>query len=120
MTKVFLVEDDHTMLTLLSTLLRFEGFVVLQPPEDDHLTSVYEFIQREKPNLVLLDVHLRQFNGLELLKLIRENKDLSSMNVIMSSGMDLRERCLENGASDFILKPYMPDELIRMIHKVAG
>lgn len=107
------------MLTLLSTLLRFEGFMVLQSPADDHLISVYEYIQQERPNLILLDVHLRQFNGLELLNLIRENEELSSIKVLMSSGMDLRERCIENGASDFILKPYMPDELIQMIHKVV-
>jgi DNA-binding response OmpR family regulator len=114
--KLLLVEDDHTMLALLGTLLRFEGFEVLQPrSEDDSIFGILKIIRQEKPALVLLDVHLRQFNGLDLLHQIRQEQELAGLRVIMSSGMDVSERCREAGADDFILKPYMPDDLIKRI-----
>lgn len=116
-TKVLLIEDDHTMLTLLRTLLRFEGFDVLQMPPNDTLTEVMNYVRQEKPALVLLDVHLRQFNGFDLLHLIRQEQELSDMRILMSSGMDFRDRCALEGANDFILKPYMPDELIKRIRQ---
>ena len=114
--KLLLIEDDHTMLALLGTLLRFEGFEVLQPrSEDDSIFGILNIIRQEKPALVLLDVHLRQFNGLDLLHQIRQEPGLAGLRVIMSSGMDVSERCREAGADDFILKPYMPDDLIKRI-----
>jgi DNA-binding response OmpR family regulator len=115
-TKLLLIEDDHTMLALLGTLLRFEGFEVIQPKyEDDSIHGVLKLIRQEKPALVLMDVHLRLYNGLDLLHQIRQEKELEGLRVIMSSGMDVHERCQEAGADDFILKPYMPDELIKRI-----
>ena len=115
-TKLLLIEDDRTMLALLGTLLRFEGFEILQPKnEDDSIFGILKLIRQEKPALVLLDVHLRQYNGIDLLHQIRQDKELAGLRVIMSSGMDVRERCREAGADDFILKPYMPDDLIKRI-----
>jgi len=72
----------------------------------------------EQPEAVLLDVHLRQFNGFELLHLIRQDEDLKDTRVIMSSGMDFSTRCLDEGADGFLLKPYMPEDLIDEIRKV--
>jgi len=114
MHKIMLVEDDRTMLSLLSTLLQMEGFVVI-PAKEDSIESVMASINQEKPSLVLLDVNLHQFNGLDLLHGIREEPDLKGIRVVMSSGMDYTTECLQEGADNFILKPYMPDDLIQMI-----
>jgi DNA-binding response OmpR family regulator len=64
------------------------------------------------PDLVMVDVHLQDANGIDLVKKIRAREDLSGLRILMSSGMDYKATCLENGADDFILKPYMPDELM--------
>jgi DNA-binding response OmpR family regulator len=118
--RVLLVEDDQTMLALLSTLLRFEGFEIVKLTRDDEISEVLKVIRQEKPSLILLDVHLRQFNGLDLLRQIRQEVELQPLRVIMSSGMDMRDRCMAAGANDFILKPYMPDELIKRIRNTVG
>lgn len=118
--RVLLIEDDKTMLTLLQTLLRFEGFEALQPENDDSLEAMVSFIQQEKPALILLDVNLRQLNGFDLLRLIKKIPDLSGVRVLMSSGMDFSENCVKEGADGFILKPYMPDELIHQIRLMIG
>jgi DNA-binding response OmpR family regulator len=118
MHKILLVEDDPTMLGLLQTLLQMEGFQVSLANEDG-LEEIVSQVRREKPTLALIDVHLRHISGLEVLKRIRQDAELKDMGVLMSSGMDVGDKCLEAGADGFILKPYMPDELIKKIHKLV-
>lgn len=117
-TKILLIEDDPTMQTLLKTLLQFEGFEVVLQNKDDDLEKVLENIQQECPEIILLDVYLRQINGFDLLTNLRENPDLRNIGVIMSSGIDFNERCLKEGANAFILKPYMPEDLVKTIRRV--
>jgi DNA-binding response OmpR family regulator len=119
MAKIVIVEDDVTMLSLLSTLLQMEGFQVLATKEDE-LENVFTQIQHEKPALVLVDVNLRRFKGFDLLRKMRSAADLGDTRVVMSSGIDFSTQCLQEGADDFILKPYMPDDLIRMIRKALS
>jgi DNA-binding response OmpR family regulator len=118
MHKILLVEDDPTMLGLLQTLLQMEGFQVSLANEDG-LEEIVSQVRREMPILALIDVHLRHISGLEVLKRIRQDAELKDMGVLMSSGMDVGDKCLEAGADGFILKPYMPDELIKKIHKLV-
>jgi DNA-binding response OmpR family regulator len=118
--KVMLIEDDNTMLTLLGTLLRFEGFEIAQLDNDDHPDDILQAMRLEQPDAVLLDVHLRQFNGFDLLHRIRQEVDMRNTRVIMSSGMDFSTRCLKEGADGFLLKPYMPEDLIDEIRRVMG
>lgn len=119
MTKIMLVEDDQTMLTLLQTLLEMEGFQVIKS-RDGKLEEILGYMIEEKPALALIDVNLRQVNGFDLLKEIRKDENLKSMQVLMTSGMDYAFECRDAGADYFILKPYMPDELIRVIHQLLN
>lgn len=107
-----LLEDDFTMLSLLQTLLEIEGYEVFQSVEFDDAASR---ISEVKPDLIIMDVNLQSANGLDVLQAVRSDEGLANTLVIMSSGMDLQNECMEKGADDFILKPYMPDELVRKI-----
>ncbi len=117
---ILLVEDDPTMRTLLQTFLQFEGFHVALQNRDDTLDQVRETILQEKPSVILLDVFLHQFNGFDLLDLIRQDKEIQDIKVIMSSGADVSDRCMEEGADLFLLKPYMPEELIHSINTLIA
>jgi DNA-binding response OmpR family regulator len=112
MPKILLAEDDPTMLSLLKTLLRLEGFdsTPLGDTED-----VLDAARREKPDIVLLDVNLPQGNGLDFLRRIRQDGELKNTVVVMSSGMPFEIECKAAGADAFLLKPYMPDVLIGAI-----
>jgi len=112
--KIMLIEDDHTMLSLLKTLLTIEGFQVVIA-EDELVDNLLSSIIEEQPDIILLDVNLRQGSGLDLLSGIRSNPVLDNIRVIMSSGMDFKNECLQKGAQGFIMKPYMPDDLIKLI-----
>jgi CheY-like chemotaxis protein len=112
MPKIMLVEDDATMLSLLKTLLRLEGFETTTLSEEE---NVLDAIYRENPAVILLDVNLTLGSGLEYLREIRSDQNLRNLFIIMQSGMNLIEECKTAGADAFLLKPYMPDTLIQAI-----
>lgn len=115
MPKVMLIEDDDVMLSLLQTLLEYEGFQTVQLDGEVTLSEIISRVRREKPELLLLDVHLRHFNGLDLLRRLRQDDELKSIRVLVSSGMELSAQSHMDGADGFILKPYMPDDLVGRI-----
>jgi DNA-binding response OmpR family regulator len=112
-----LIEDDDTMRSLLQTLLEFEGFQVLQLDGGMSLEDILERLRRDQPELILLDVHLRNLSGFDLVKQLRQDLDIKSIRVLMYSGMELSTECHEAGADGFILKPFMPEDLVATIRK---
>ena len=114
MPKVMIAEDDVTMVSLLKTLLKMEGFetVVL-----DVTANVPDAIRAERPDVLLLDVHLSRQSGLEILDSIRGSSDIKNVRVVMSSGANVKEECMLHGANGFLLKPYMPDDLISLLKR---
>jgi DNA-binding response OmpR family regulator len=118
MQKIMLIEDDKTMLSLLGTLLKMEGFQIISLTTEKTVEDILSTLRREMPNAALVDVHLQNVNGLDLLTCLRKEPDLSSIRILMSSGLDKSIECKQAGADDFILKPYMPDDLIKRIRRV--
>lgn len=116
--KIMIVDDDRTTSTLLRTLFQIEGYegLICQRPED-----VLQMIAQAQPDLVLMDVHLADVDSINILAAIRVDRIIGSVLVIMTSGMDVSEKCLAAGASAFILKPFKPSELMSLIRRqLAG
>lgn len=112
MSKVMIVDDDRTMVSLLKILLEMDGFEVVNIMMGGQLI---EKIRNEKPDLVLMDVFLSDADGKEILSELRKTSDLADVRVIMTSGMDLADQCLDAGADAFLLKPYTPEQLMKII-----
>jgi CheY-like chemotaxis protein len=112
MAKILLAEDDPTMISLLKTLLKMEGFEVLAL---DVNTDVPAAVEREKPQALFMDVHLGEQSGINILEAIRKNKDLSDVRVVMTSGLNVKDECLSRGANAFLMKPFMPDDLLNLL-----
>ena len=115
--KVMIVEDDRTMNSLLKTLLELDGFAVVLAPYGE---LVLPTALAEKPDAVLMDVHIADADGMDLLRQIRLNPQLARLPVIMSSGMDMEYECRQAGANAFILKPYPPEQLSSTLQKVIS
>jgi len=115
MKKIFLAEDDPTMVTLLETLLKLENFeaVKLDLATDDLLST----LRADPPQTLVLDVNLPNQSGIDIIRQMRKEEIFKDTRVVMASGMNLKEKCLTSGADDFLLKPYMPDELIKILQK---
>lgn len=112
MAKILLAEDDPTMVSLLGTLLKMEGFEVQAIDIDADVPAI---VQRERPDALLMDVHLGGQNGLDILDALRNNQDLQDVRVVMTSGLNVQDECLLRGANAFLLKPFMPDDLLRLL-----
>ena len=110
-----LIEDDETMRSLLKTLLELEGHQAFIC-ENCNKDLVLPIIKENRPDVILLDVNLRDVNGFDILEKIREDEECKNIRVLMSSGMPFQEKCLRSGANGFLQKPYMPDDLINFIN----
>jgi DNA-binding response OmpR family regulator len=112
MVKILLAEDDTTMVTLLKTLLKMEGFEVLALDVDDDIPAA---VDRGKPDAIFMDVHLGDRSGMQVLEEIRKNPETSGVRVVMTSGLNMEQECMTLGANAFLQKPFMPDELINVL-----
>ncbi len=112
MKTILLIEDDITMSNLLTMLLKLEGFTStsINPVTEKIMDSIAE----KDPDCIIMDVHLRSANGIEITKALRKETNFRS-RIILTSGMDLKNECLDAGADYFLLKPYMPEDLIKLL-----
>jgi CheY-like chemotaxis protein len=120
MPKVALIEDDAVMLSLLQTLLEYEGYETVQLDGMGKIGDIIDLLGQARPDIILMDVHLRQVNGLDLLRELRKDPSLNSVRVLIASGMELSSEASMEGADGFILKPYMPDDLVAKIREALG
>ena len=120
MPKVMVIEDDANMVSLLQMLLEIEGYDVVLWEGAEHIQDTIDSLCQEKPDLILMDVHLRHLNGFDVLHSLRKEPELDGVRVLIASGVEMTDRSQQEGADGFILKPFMPDELIDKIQQTLG
>jgi len=111
---ILLIEDNPTLQSLLVSLLRLEGYEVDICPLGDE-QSIMESIRKYNPSVILMDVHLSQADGISITRKIKKDEELVNTKIILSSGMAMEEECFDAGSERFLMKPYMPDELMKML-----
>ncbi len=110
--RIMVLEDEKTLYELLHDLLGFEGYEVSRP---QNLQNLIEEMRVQLPDAMLIDVNLKGANGLDLLDQIRADEKLKSIPVLLSSGLDYRRESQKRGADGFLMKPYMPEELVNLL-----
>ncbi len=117
MRKIVIVDDDPNMSRLMRTLFELEGFEVVSAQRYQEILPV---IQQVRPDAVLMDVRVQGKETLDVVRQMRQEPALTNIPVVMTSGMDYQKQCLEAGANGFMLKPFIPDEIIRMVGTLIG
>lgn len=112
-----IVDDDQTMVKLLRTLLELDGYEVVHTASG---STVVPMTRSERPDVLLMDVHLADADGFDLLRQMRADAALASQKVIMTSGLDFGAKCIETGADSFLQKPYSPDQLSARIRELLN
>ena len=82
-----------------------------------------KYLEREKPDLILLDIRMMPKDGFETLQEIRAMEDRADIPVIMLTGVEDKAYVVEGiklGICDYILKPFFPDDLLERICRVLG
>ena len=118
MKKILVVDDEDDILHFLEMVLREKGYqVTTASGGHEALTRA----QIDKPDLVLLDIMMPQMDGWEVLKLLRVDEDTRRIPVAMlSARTEAKDRVqgLQEGAIDYICKPFSLTELLGKIEAI--
>ena len=110
---ILIVEDDNDTADFVTELLETSGYSAVTA--DTGEVALNE-ITNAQPDLVLLDMNLPDMNGLEVLRQVRASSLLPM--IILSGSTQDRSKvvALEEGADDYVVKPFSPEELIARVH----
>lgn len=117
MPKVMIVDDDRTTVKLLQTLLELDGFEVSIVSTGG---AVMEQANQVRPDIFLMDYHLSDMDGVDVLRDLRATADFANIPIIIASGLDVEEEVMEAGATAFLIKPFEPDELPALFNRYIG
>lgn len=116
--KILLIEDEEDIASLIQLQAELAGYKVVI--EHDGLNG-WRAVEREKPDLVLLDIMLPGQNGLDVCRKIKAHPEYQNIPVIMISArgdeLDI-VLGLELGADDYVAKPFSPKVLLSRIRAV--
>lgn len=112
MPKIMIVDDDRTTVMLLQTLLSMDGFDVCVAARGK---EVLERAHQEHPDIFLIDYHLADIEGPEVVRSLRQDPDFATAPIVVASGMNVEREAVEAGASLFLIKPLEPANLARIL-----
>jgi DNA-binding response OmpR family regulator len=112
---VVIIEDEETIASAVAARLRSEGFTVEVAGDGP---SGVALVERVKPDLVVLDLMLPGFDGLEVCRRIQKDRPVP---VLMLTARDSETDLLVGlavGADDYLTKPFSPRELVARVHAI--
>jgi PAS domain S-box-containing protein len=115
-TTILVVDDSENRLLIHSLLLRKSGFDVLQAATG---TECLESVQRQKPDIIVLDVVLPDINGIDVCRQIKSDEKLKDILILLISSIEIesfdQSRGLDSGADGYLILPVKNHELISRV-----
>lgn len=115
--KILICEDEEILLTAIEFRLRKKGFNVLLAPDRQ---TAEEIVREQTPDLIVADIGMPGLSPQQLLQLIQSISG-KSVPLIVIGALDEDEKVLKilrDCATDFVIKPFKPAELVLRIQKV--
>jgi DNA-binding NtrC family response regulator len=116
--RILVVDDEEALRSVLSSELLSGGYEVMTASDGDEAITM---VQKNKYDLVLLDIKMPKVDGFEVLKFIKNNAP--TVRVIMLTGFADLKNAIESkkhGAEDFVSKPYDLVDLLTTIERVLS
>jgi CheY-like chemotaxis protein len=111
--KILICDDDEGILEMLEMVLEDSGYTII--PERNSL-NLYTLIEKEQPDLLLLDLWMPVLSGDQVLRTLKNNPDTKNMPVIVISASTEGQRiAADAGANEFVAKPF---DVAKLITKV--
>jgi two-component system KDP operon response regulator KdpE len=110
--KILIVDDEPSILATMGPLLRSRGYEVVTAMNG---RRAIESVERDKPDLIVLDLGLPDVDGIEVCRMVRE---LSATPIVVLSARGAegdKVRALDTGADDYVTKPFGAEELTARI-----
>ena len=115
-TTVLVVDDEHAIRDMVVMALEKEGFTCIEASDAHKADSI---IKKSVPDILLVDWMMPGLSGVDFTRKLRRNEATRTMPIIMLTAKTEEEdliKGLENGADDYITKPFSPRALIARIH----
>ncbi|TCJ15140.1 response regulator transcription factor [Rubrobacter taiwanensis] len=112
---ILLVDDDAALLEVVSIMLSQEGYRVVTAEDG---AGALEAVERERPDLVILDIMMPRMSGFEVCRRIRAESDIPIVMLTAKSQSVDKVVGLELGADDYITKPFDTKELLARIRAI--
>jgi DNA-binding response OmpR family regulator len=116
--KILLVDDEEDILDFLELILGEQGYSIIKASSGKEALAA---AQVHRPDLILLDIMMPEMDGWEVLKLLKADEELVQTPVAMltaRSEMKDKIQGLQEGAIDYICKPFSTRELIDKLHVI--
>jgi DNA-binding response OmpR family regulator len=111
--KIMVVDDQEDMLRLIKAILSKNGFEVSTDPTGSLLDNIDP---RQTPDLIILDINLKDRNGDDICRELKQDPKTKNIPVILISAlMDVRKISRDCGAEDYIFKPFKSVDLINKV-----
>jgi DNA-binding response OmpR family regulator len=120
MSKVAVIDDDASVRELCRTVLIHEGFQVVEAVD---ARSGILLVAKERPDLVLLDVMMPEVDGMEVLRALKSDPDLSQIPIIMLTALDgVGQISLAStaGADGYVTKPFEVEDLLSLVRRFTA
>jgi twitching motility two-component system response regulator PilG len=117
---VVCIDDNKTVQRNVKKILEASGFKVLGILEP---AKALTQLVRHKPDLILMDINMPGVDGYELCRMLRQSKLLRSIPIVMVTGRDGmidRLRAKVSGATDYLTKPFRPEELLVLVMQIIN
>lgn len=115
---ILIIDDSTTNQVLLEAILHEEGYSTVTAFS---AKEAFKIIEKQKPNLILLDLLMPEVSGFDFLKELKNSPKTAGIPVIVVSAVGSRENidfCLSNGAADFFSKPIDISLFIEKVKKI--
>jgi DNA-binding response OmpR family regulator len=113
---ILLVDDEAAITSTLTPFLQRSGFLVQTAGDGE---AALRLLPEVKPDLIILDVLMPKMDGRSVLRQLRQNSDWTPVILLTQVGESVeRAMALEEGADDYINKPFDPHELVARIRAV--
>ncbi len=117
--RVLTVDDSPTILAMLRHVLNQAGFEVVQAEDGQ---KGLDAMEGEEFDVVITDINMPVMDGIEFIRNVRasgENKSLPILILTTETSPEKRSQGREAGGTGWIVKPFDPEKLISVIHRVV-
>ena len=118
---ILTVDDSKTMRDMVNATLRESGFNVLEAGDGEEALKV--LTDSDVVDMIITDINMPKMDGIDLIKNLRDIPKYKFTPIIVlttEGGNEMKERGKEAGATGWVTKPFNPDKMLQIVHKLCA